>query len=282
MHTILDILTLSTDYLQKKGIQNPRRQAEELLGEALKLGRMGLYLAFDRPLDQKELEQCRQWLKRRGEGEPLQYLCGQMEFLECQIKVNREVLIPRQETEILVDKIVKELKQRELGSGVLWDVCCGSGCIGISLKKHLPQLEVSLIDISPNALAVARENAHLNGVDVTCIQGDFLEPMKGKQANFIVCNPPYVTDKEYEGLEVEVRQFEPKLALVGGPTGLEFYRRLANDLPLVLKDGGKVWMEMGRGQGAALKEIFNTSNWKNVLIEQDWSGHDRFFSLEIE
>lgn len=282
MHTILEILNLSTAYLQQKGISHARRQAEELLGEALKIGRMGLYLEFDRPLNEPELERCRAWLKRRGQGEPLEYISGQVEFLGCQILVSPAVIVPRQETEILADKIVQELKSKSLANKELWDVCCGSGCLGIALKKQFPELHVVLSDISPEALGQAKINARHNEVEIEFLEGDLLAPFAERKADFIVCNPPYIAAGEMADLDVEVRLFEPRHALVSGESGLEFYQRLEKDLPQNLKPSGKVWLEIGKDQGQELKKLFGTPKWKNCKLERDWSGHDRFFSLEIE
>lgn len=282
MRTILDILNLSTEYLKQKGIDNSRRQAEELLSQALGVDRMSLYLQFDRPLVDEEVNRCRLWLQRRGQGEPLQYISGKVDFFDCQIKVTSAVLIPRQETEILVDKIAKELAGQTLADKVLWDICCGSGCIGIALKKRFPELQVVLSDISSAALAIARENAKNNAVNVDFLEGDLLEPFKEKFADFVVCNPPYVANAELTTLDVEVRDHEPKMALIAGETGLEFYHRLAKDLPRVLKPGGKVWLEIGTGQGAAVQKAFEGPCWKKRSVEKDWSDHERFFSLEIE
>jgi release factor glutamine methyltransferase len=300
MRTVLEILKLSTDYLQKKNIQHARRQAEELLGEALNLGRMGLYMEHARPLTEQELEKCRTWLKRRGQGEPLQYIVGEMDFFNCHFKVNQDVLIPRQETEILVDKIAKELSSENLEGKVLWDICCGSGCIGIALKKKMPALKIVLSDISEKALAVAKENAASNGVEVEFMHGDLLTPFNLKtevqdllsssagsklnrqKANFIVCNPPYISESEYENLEIEVKEFEPKLALVSGASGLEFYVRLCQSLPYYLEAKGKVWFEIGDGQGEEVEKIFNNPIWVRSIYEKDWSERHRFFFLEIE
>lgn len=282
MHTVLEILHLSTEYLQKKSIAHARRQAEELLGEALQVGRMGLYLHFDRPLTDEELDLCRNWLKRRGEGEPLQYISGKVEFLDCIIKISPEVLIPRQETEILVDMIVKDLSTQNLADKELWDVCCGSGCMGIAIKKRFPELSISLSDIWAPALKLAAENAQNNRVEVELLEGDLLKPFEGRTANFIVCNPPYLAEGELAALETEVKDYEPKRALVSGKSGLEFYERLALDLPNFLKPGGKVWLEIGKDQGKAIKRFFQAPCWKAQRIECDWAGHERFFSLEIE
>lgn len=284
MRTVLEVLKLSTDYLQQKNIVNPRRQAEELLGEALGFGRMELYLEYSRPLKEEELLKCREWLKRRGQGEPLQYITGSLDFFGCRIKVVQDVLIPRQETEILVDKIAKELSSHSLEGKVLWDVCCGSGCIGIALKKKFPSLTVVLSDISEKALAIAKENAYENATKVELVCGDLFAPLSlaGNKADFIVCNPPYISENEYETLEREVKGYEPKLALVAGDSGLEYYIRLSSELPSVLASSGKVWLEIGDSQGAKVKKIFNAPCWIHVCCEHDWSGRERFFSLEIE
>jgi release factor glutamine methyltransferase len=284
MRTILEILKLSTDYLQQKNIEGARRQAEELLGEALGLGRMGLYLEHNKPLTESELSKCRDWLKRRGQGEPLQYITGSLDFFGCRLKVTSDVLIPRQETEILVDMIAKELSSSDLTGKILWDVCCGSGCIGIALKKKFPALKIILSDISEKALAVAKENAADNAVDVEFICGDMLAPFIhiGAKADFVVCNPPYISAADYEILEIEVKNYEPKSALVAGASGLEYYTRLGNDLPKALTPGGKTWLEIGDRQGMKIKEIFSASCWTRACCQLDWSGRERFFSLEIE
>lgn len=282
MRTILEILNLTADYLKQKGIENARRQAEELLSQALDIERIALYTQFDRPLTEAELSRCRSWLQRRAQGEPLQYIAGQVDFYDCRIKVTPAVLIPRQETEILVDKVVKDLELQQLEGRVLWDVCCGSGCIGIAIKKRYPLLKVSLTDISSEALAVARVNAKDNAVDVEIVEGDLLQPIADSSADYLVCNPPYVAKGELPTLDIEVRQHEPQMALVGGDSGIEFYERLAKELPRVLKPGGRVWLEIGDKQGVAIKRLFQDPCWKKCCLENDWSGRERFFSLEIE
>ena len=282
MKTILEVLTLSKNYLEQRGIQNPRRQAEELLSDALGIKRMDLYLEFERPLTESELNICRQRLARRGKGEPLQYIHGEVLFFDCVIKVDPHVLIPRQETEILVDKIALELADQTLEGKTLWDLCCGSGCIGIALKKRFPTLNVRLSDISAEALQLAKQNAQLNQVDVEIRKGDLLQPFKGEKAHFVVCNPPYVSEVDYAALEAEVRDHEPRMALVAGPKGTEFYQRLAHELPDYLYPSGKIWLEIGHGQGESVKNLFNASHWRHHRIEEDWAGLERFFSLEIE
>lgn len=279
MKTIGEILTLSTEFLQKRSIERPRRQVEEILSYALKIPRLELYMQFDRPLIEEELVQIRNALKRRAEGEPVQYIHGSLEFLGCTIHLSRDVLIPRPETEILVDKILKEIGPSSLE---IWDLCTGSGCIGIALKKKRPDCHLVLADVSPKALDMARQNATSNQVEVEFFQGDLLAPFQGRKADVVVCNPPYISEKEYSELDREVRDFEPRPALVAGPTGYEFYERLAKELPAYLKPGGKVYFEIGREMGERMKQIFNHPFWKRQELLQDWSSHDRYYKLETE
>lgn len=282
MKSLLDVLKLSTEYLQKKGIADPKRQAEEMLCDLFGLTRLQLYLEFERPLNDSEMEQCRARLLRRGNGEPLQYIHGQVEFYNCTFIVNKSVLIPRQESEILIDKIVKRLSKLDLKGKVLWDVCCGSGYLGIALKKHLPDLDVSLSDISFEALEVAKLNAERNGVQVRLLKGDLLAPFGREKVDFFVCNPPYVSEKEYKELDREVRDFEPRIALVGGEEGTEFYERLARELSTYMNAHALAMFEIGTNQGDKLQSLFKGPPWKNQLVEKDWSGHSRFFFLEKE
>lgn len=287
MKTILEVLTLSADYLKKKGISHARRQSEDLLSDALNLSRIELYTNYEKPLSQEELTLCRENLARRSKGEPLQYIKGSVEFYGCEIKVNSSVLIPRQETEILVDMIAKQIEKDELETGslkgkILFDVCTGSGCIGIALKKKFPELTVILSDLSLDALKIAKENAIKNSCDVECLIGNFLEPFKGKKCDYFVCNPPYIAEKEYESLDIEVKDFEPKSALVSGSSGLEFYEKLARELTGFLKSSARGFLEIGRGQGADVLALFKEPPFVNCEFKPDWSTQDRFFLLEIE
>ncbi len=279
MKSLLEIILLSEGYLKERGIPRARREAEEVIADVLGIKRIDLYLQFDRPLDQKELENCRQSLKRRGKHEPLQYIAGQVLFADIQLKVTPAVLIPRPETEILVEKVSEELKKLSLKDKVLWDLCTGSGCIGLSLKKRFPELKVILSDISSDALEVARHNALLNQCDVEFLQGDLLTPFVGKKCDFFISNPPYIKESEFASLAPEVRSYEPKQALVSGPSGLEFYQRLAEQLPHYINFFGKVWFEIGTGQGNEVKYFFQNGGWTQCTVEHDWAGHDRFLSL---
>jgi release factor glutamine methyltransferase len=282
MNTVNDALLYVKKALQSAHIKEASRQAEDLICDLLNYSRSELFLNLHKKLSDYQLEECMRKLSLRLSGMPLQYIHGQVDFYGCSISVNPFVLIPRQETEILVDKIVQELSKKSLQNQVLWDVCCGSGCIGIALKKKFPQLNVLLSDRSENALDVAKENARINQVQVVLLAGDLLLPFSGMRADYLVCNPPYISEKEYLSLEDEVLKHEPKEALLAGKSGLEFYERLAQELPGYLSPQAKVWLEIGYQQGEALLGIFSDSIWKIAKVEKDWAGHDRFFSCEFE
>lgn len=282
MKSLGEVLTLSAEFLKTKQSPRPRRIAEELIGDVLQIKRLDLYLHFDRPMEEEELRQIRALLKRASLGEPVEYILGQHSFYNCQLNLNPHVLIPRPETEILADQICSLLKKETLEGKTAWDLCTGSGCLGIAIKKRFPQLHVVLADISKNALAVASENAKRNGMEVEVLEGDLLAPFSGRKADLIFCNPPYISLNEYFNLDPSVRDFEPKGALVGGEDGLDFYRRLNKELPRHLERGAKLFLEIGALQAEPLLSLFSEPHWKNVRVERDWAGHNRFFFLEIE
>lgn len=280
MKTLLEVLTLSSHYLKEKGVERPRFQAEELLAEILKIKRIDLYLQFERPLLEEELKAYRELIKRKSKKEPLQYIRGSVDFLDTTIKVNRDVLIPRHETEILAEKIANKLKTVNLEGKILWDICCGSGCLAIALKKKFPQLNVKAVDISPAALKIAVENAEANNVNVDFYLSDLFEVFSGQKADFIVSNPPYIAEDVFPDLEEEVRLYEPKIALVSGPTGFEFYERFAAHLGEYINQNGLLFLEIGSEQGSHINKIFQMNGWNKSIIEKDWAGHERFFFLE--
>lgn len=282
MKTIKDVIQLSTQYFKDHGIEFPRRQAEELLCYVLGCKRIQLYMDYDRPLEECELEKSRSFLRRRAKGEPFAYIAGHVDFFDCKIQVNRHVLIPRQETEILLDLVCKEIHQGDDWQGkTVWDLCCGSGCLGIGLKKRCPFIHVVLSDISQDALEIARKNALENNVEVTFAQGDLLAPFQGMKADLVICNPPYVSESEYMALDASVLHYEPKRALVGGPSGMEFYQRICQELPAHLTSKAPVWFEIGSKQGEAIRSLFDHSPWHSGKVMKDWSGHDRFFRVTV-
>jgi release factor glutamine methyltransferase len=282
MKTLGEVLTLSVNFLKEKTSFSSRRDAEELVGYVLKLKRLDLYMQFDRPVLERELEALRALLKRAVKGEPVEYIIGRVSFYHCDIIVGPGVLIPRSETEILVDKACRILQKDPFQGKIAWDLCTGSGCIGIAVKKSCPNLSISLSDISEKALETARINARKNGVDVEILHGDLLSPFANRKADVIFCNPPYVSSREFISLDRIVKDFEPELALVGGRDGLSLYRRLQGELPAYLNPGAKIFFEIGAGQGSAVLNLFSGKGWKNGHVEKDWAGHDRFFFLEFE
>ena len=281
MFPLLEMIRELTEELQSAGIEQSRRESEELIAHHLGLKRLALYLQFDRPLIPSEVEGCRALARRRSLGEPLQYIYGEIDFFGASIGVSPGVLIPRPETELLVSRVAAELKGMSLIGGELLDLCSGSGCIGIALKKAHPALQVTLSDLSSSALAIAEENARRNNVSLRLVQGDLLNTLD-RSFDFIVCNPPYISNAEFPGLQREVRDFEPYSALVGGPTGLEFYERLSLDLGSALKSGGRAWLEVGALQGLAVEALFAGGPWARRELSLDDARILRFFSLERE
>lgn len=257
----------------------PKHEAENLLCDSLSISKTEIYSNPNRELTSEEFEHWSTYLKRRLSGEPLAYIHGEVEFYNCKIAVNSSVLIPRNETEQLVDRLIKEHSKNELS---VWDLCCGSGAIGIALKKQLPHWNVTLSDICPDALALARENAKTNAVDVEFIEGDLLQPFQGKKADLIVSNPPYIPEKDILELDKEVKDHEPIKALDGGGDGLDFYRRFAEISKMYLNPGGKLCLEIGYDQGEAVDELFKKAGWDRRRLERDWSGQNRFFFVENE
>jgi release factor glutamine methyltransferase len=279
--SLQDIIQEISEKLRLHGFPDPLRHAEEILCDFLHCSRKQLR---EDPVifNADQCKRINQWVERRLKGEPLAYIAQQVDFYGCHLKIKPSVLIPRPETEVLVDKIVDCLARENLDGMSLWDVCCGSGCIGIALKKRFPNLRVCLTDCSLDAIALSKENAAANQVDVHFYCGDLLTPLLGQRAHFLVCNPPYISEQEYELLDHQVKGYEPKGALVGGQSGLEFYRRLSQGLPSCLHPHAKVWFEIGYQQGKAVEELFHSPIWKRRHVEKDWAGHDRFFFLENE
>ncbi|MES2344475.1 MAG: peptide chain release factor N(5)-glutamine methyltransferase [Chlamydiota bacterium] len=282
MKALGEILKLAAGYLEDKKVSRPKRIAEDLLAHILQSKRLDLYLQFDRPLNEDELSRYRSFLARLAKGEPLEYILEEVEFYGCHLKVTQRVLIPRPETELLLDKICKKLEGKNLENKAAWDLCTGSGCLGLALKKKFPTLLVTLSDLSPEALEVAKINACLNNLDVNFLEGDLLTPFYLKKADLVIANPPYISQEAFDNLDPGVRDFEPKMALLAGKSGLEFYQRLAGELPLYLNPRARVFFEIGFDQGEEIMSIFSDNCWSVKFFERDFSLHDRFFFLEFE
>lgn len=266
MPSLKEILERLTSFLKE------RRAAEEILVIALKMKRLDLYLHFDKPIGFEEVEQCRRVLKRYLKGEPFAHIQGYVDFFDCKISVTKDVLIPRLETELLVAQIAKE----PLIDQSVLDLCTGSGCIAIALKKRFPHLHVVASDISAKALAVARENAKVNEVEIEWIEGDFLSCIN-KKFHYIVCNPPYIGYEEK--VDASVKNFEPNLALFAPDEGLYFYKILAQNAYQFLHPEGKLFLEIGYAKGPAIEALFEA--YRDVKLTKDYAGLDRFLSCKI-
>ena len=282
MKTIGQILTLSSDYLKSKNTSQGRLELEHLIAHVLNISRLDLYLKFEQPLDEHELSEIRKKLKRLASGEPLAYIEEKVSFYHCELFVDKNVLIPRPETEFLVDHIVQHIQKTAQENKVLFDICTGSGCIGIAIKKALPQLSVSLSDISQEALKIAQKNAKANDASVDILCGSLLEPFAGKKADFIVSNPPYIDEQSFNALDRHVKDFEPSLALCGGKTGYEYYEQFAKTLPPYLNDGAMVWFEVGHDQAQKVKSLFENQGCYHVQIIKDLANHERIVEIRVK
>jgi len=281
--TVLEGIQKSTEFLAKRRVESPRLQAELLLAHVLKMPRMKLYLNFDKTLLDGETDSLRELVKRRGQREPLQYIMGSISFCGCEIIVNRHALVPRPETEILA-----ELGWNFLGSlnspvPAALDLGTGTGCIAIALAVKCPAARISATDISPEALALAGENAKRNNVTgIEFRHGDrFAALPAGAVFDLIASNPPYIATAEIETLQPEVRDFDPRTALDGGADGLDFYRRFATEAQAFLKPAGKIMLEFGDGQAQAIRKIFENEKWIVEAIKSDYSQRDRILIASL-
>lgn len=276
--TVLDVVRKSTDFLDKKGVESPRLNAEWLIAHVLGLGRMELYLQFDRPLIDEELEQMRALVARRGKREPLQYVQGQTQFHDLTLKCDRRALIPRPETEQLVELVKESGPEIDQDIRIL-DLGTGTGAIALALAMHFPRSQVVATDASQDALDLASENALLCGLQnrVEFRLSDWFTNLGEAVAfDLIVSNPPYLTDQELTDAETEVKDFEPKSALVANDEGMTDLRSIINGAIPLLKDSGSLWLETGIAQRDALLDSCRRAGYANSEGLDDWSGRSRF------
>ncbi|NJD38542.1 MAG: peptide chain release factor N(5)-glutamine methyltransferase [Geobacter sp.] len=269
--TPLKVLAWTTGYLSEKGIENARREAEWLLCAATALDRMGLYLNFDRPLHDHELTVYRSMVARRGKREPLQHILGTQEFDGLEFMVSPAALIPRHDTEVLVATACAQASS----AATVLDIGTGSGCVAVALARRLPRAAVTAIDLSPDALALARRNAEQHQVAIEFLLGSFFQPVADRCFDLIVSNPPYIPTRDLATLEPEVRDFDPRLALDGGPDGLDAYRSLVSAAPHYLAPGGWLLLEVGAGQDAAVAELCAAAGFGAILTVPDGAGIQR-------
>jgi release factor glutamine methyltransferase len=268
--TVLEVLQSTKTFLEKRGIENPRLNIEHLLAHVLHKNRMDLYLQFDQPLTEAELDPLRALVRRRAQGEPLQHLLGTVEFLGRTFAVDRRALIPRPETEQLVELVLA----RAGGCQRILDVGTGSGVIAVTLAAEIPAARVEAVDISPDALALAGENAARHGMTerITFHTADLLGEIAGP-FDLIIANLPYIPSGDLPHLAREV-QYDPRLALDGGPEGLDLIRRLLDDATTRLR--GELVLEIGHAQADPVAHALTARHYRDIAVSTDYQGRNRF------
>lgn len=273
MVTLNKLFQSAKSWLSEKGIENADFETKELFCKAF--GREPVYFDMNANADEKKRKAFESFIKRRAGGEPLQYILGEWEFYSLPIKVGEGVLIPRQDTETLVDTAIEIFKSKS-GIDVI-DLCSGSGCIGLAIEKNLDVKKLVLVENSADAVEYLKENVKLNNSNAEIVKGSVLDDAVVERlfnADLIVSNPPYLSSKDMEHLQREV-EFEPKDALFGGDDGLDFYRDITRIFNNKLKVGGWLMFETGIEQGKEVSEILTNSGYKNVMIIKDLCGVDR-------
>jgi len=271
--TPLKLIAWTQGYFARASVDAPRLTAELLLAHALHCDRVRLYLDFDKPLGESELAAFRALVKRRAEGEPTAWLLGRREFFGRPFRTDARALVPRPETELLVEAALAALPAA--ADTALLDLCTGTGCVAVTVALERPGARVVATDLSPDALALAAENAAALGAGVELLQGDLFAPVPpGLRFDVVTANPPYVPTGEIDGLSREVRR-EPRLALDGGPDGLALLRRIAAGAPTWLRPGGALAMEMHEGHREALPRLCLEAGFASAEVRRDLAGLPR-------
>ncbi len=268
--TFENAISFAIDKLEKSGIDDAKIDAFLLLKAATSVDKSKYYLCAKDELEVKDEEKFLAMLEKRAEHVPAQYIIGKTNFMGFDISVNENVLIPRQDTESVVEETLKKIPQ----SATVLDMCTGSGCIAIAIKKFRDDAKVFAADISRKALEVAKINIEDNNLDIKLIESDLFENIE-ESFDVIISNPPYVTKNEYDELESEVKNFEPKLALVAGDDGLDIYKRLIPAAYDHLNDNGIISLEIGCNQAAAVSDLLKENNFRDIKVNKDLPGKDR-------
>ena len=273
--TIREVLNWTRGYFEDAGIVQPRLEAEMLLAHALDVDRLQLYLAPDKPLTEVERSRYRTVVKKRRDGAPLRHLIGEVSFFGLKFRVDRDALIPRHETEDLLDHVLKRAPRDE--EITCLDLGTGTGVLAVCMARYLPRAQVTALDISPQALHVAKENARINGVlDRVCfVESDWFEQLAGTY-DLITANPPYIPHAALTDLPVEVRDHEPRVALDGGSDGLQGIRSIVLRVCEYLRPGGHLLLEVGHDQGERVARMMEEANLLNVSVELDMARKPRF------
>ncbi len=279
--TIQKLLNSTTEQLAQSGIDAPRLSAELLLSYVLGLKRIELYTQFDKVVSKEQLGRLRELVERASRDEPIAYIVGKTEFYSLELEVAPECMIPRPETELLVERAVEFLRIRS-GKQLVCDLCTGSGCVAVAIAKNYAGAEITATDISDAALRVAARNVEKHGLNdrVKLLCGDLFEPivpeLDAGGFDLIVCNPPYVSSEEFERLGKNVRDYEPKSALFGGDDGLDICRRVIEKADGFLKADAALMLEVGYSQGPAVRQLLAEKGcFGQIAIEKDFQGNDR-------
>ena len=284
--TVLELIRWTAHYFYGKGVDSPRLDAELLLAKVLQMDRMGLYVNFDRPMTAAELTAYRGLVKARARREPVKYLTGQCEFMSLSLDVGPGVLIPRPETEHLVERAVQALNEQASPQPLVFDVGTGSGCIAVALAHAAPDAAVVASDTSQAALQIAQRNAQRHGVAdrVVFVAARFLEAFRpGARADLIVSNPPYVSEPEWETLAPEITHHEPREALVAGRDGLSHIRRLFQDAHNYLRPGARILCEIGDGQSDAVRQTVEAVGaYDSLAFLEDLGGVERVADARVK
>ena len=279
--TTQKLLNWITEHFADKGIDSPRLSAELLLSHVLAMKRIELYTQFDKAVDKQQLDWLHELIERAGRNEPIAYLTGKTEFYSLQLNVTADCMIPRPETELLVERAIEFLRKRT-GKQFICDLCTGCGCIAIAIAKNFTDADIIATDISDAALNIAAKNVekHQLGDRIRLLCGDLFDALVPQldvdKFDLIVCNPPYVSAAEFEKLDKNVKDYEPKSALFAGEDGLKIYRRIIEKADRFLKPNTALMLEIGFAQGKAIKELLEqTGSFGEIRIEKDPNGNDR-------
>lgn len=278
--TILELIGKTAGFFESRGIPNPRYDAEMLIGHALGLDRLRLYLSYDMPMSETEVSAIRLLVLKRANRVPLQYILGRTAFMDFEVFVNSDVMVPRPDTEILADSAAVWARGHFPGGCRALDLCTGSGIIPIHLARSGAARMAVAIDLSPDALEVARRNVlDLAPGRVFLARGDLASGIRGS-FDLITSNPPYIPDDEVPGLMPEVSRYEPRMALCGGADGLDFYRRIAADAKRLLNSGGRIFVEVGAGQAPQVGALFSSAGLGSPVAIRDYAGIERVVAAE--
>lgn len=279
--TIQKLLNWITERFTQRGIESPRLSAELLLSYVLAMKRIELYTQFDKVVGKKQLDELHEFVERAGQGEPIAYLISKTEFYSLELDITSECMIPRPETELLVERAIEFLRTRS-GKQFVCDLCTGSGCVAVAVGRNYATTEIIATDVCDAALKVAEKNIEKHGLKdrVKLLCGDLFDPIMPQldvgKFDLIVCNPPYVSAPEFERLERGVRDYEPRVALFAGEDGLDIYRRICEKVDEFLKPDAALMLEVGYRQGRAVKELLEKAGCFNeITVEKDPHDNDR-------